>query len=284
MAYWNHQTPYVVNKPVFKSHKMHSTVSVRVSRDDISRDATGKYSIPPGVFLARVNGVDRPLARDYTTAAATTAQTFLAVSHPELFKAGDLVYHQESTNTITIGGTWVAGDTLTVQINTNFITFTVTQTTAAGVAAEFTTYLNESLFAQQQILRATVSGAVISLFTSGAATLVVSETSTAGTIAAGAGSFVTTYPLIGTIASVDSDASRLVFTSTLAINVPVGAAVGVRPEYVYGLTSQPISLDDGRLVQNIGVYNEADVYHVGLVYWDNLLKEQFPQLTVYYQT
>lgn len=284
MAYWNHQNSYTVSKPVFKSSKMHSTVSVRVAREAISRDSAGKYTIPAGVFYASIGGEDRPLARDYVTAAATTSQAYLEVSHPELFKAGDVLYHQESTNSVTLGGTWIAGETLGLQINDRFLSFTVTQTTGAGVATELAAFINASLFAQDLILRAQAVGAVVNLYTSGAATLAVSEASASGTIAAGAASFVTTYPLIGTISAVDFDNSRLTLAANAAVAVPLGAAIGPRVEYIYGIHGQPISLDDGRLVQNVGVYNEGDLYRAGLVYWDNLLKERFPQLTVYYQT
>jgi hypothetical protein len=284
MAYWNHQTPYNVSKPVFKSHKIHSTVSVRVARTAISRDSAGKYTIPAGVFYSSIGGEDRPLARDYVTAAATTSQAYLEISHPELFKVGDVLYHQESTNSITIGGTWVAGETVSIQINNRFLSFAVTQTAAADVAAELAVFINASLFAQDLILRAEAVGAVVNLYTSGEATLVVTETSAAGTATAGAADFDTSYPLIGTISAIDFDNLRLTLSANSAIAVPSGAAVGPRVEYVYGVHGQPISLDDGRLVVNVGVYNEGDLYRAGLVYWDNLLKDQFPQLTVYYQT
>lgn len=283
MSYVYYKNPYNVDKAVFKnSSQLHASVSVLITRSAISRSPLGRYVIPAGVVLASVNGEDRPLPRDYVTAAATTSDTELFVTYPQLFKAGDTLYHQESTNTITIGGTWVAGNVITIQIGGYFLSFTVTQTTAAAVATELNTYINSHWITQNLNLRSGVSGAVVTLYTTGdVGTLTVSENSAAGTVAAGASTFNLTYPLIGTISYVDSDNSKLVLAAASAINVPDGAAIGPRVQHMYGLIASSIDLDDVRQSEILGAYEKGDIYRVGLVYWDNLLAARFPELNVY---
>lgn len=282
MSYFNTQRPYYVDKPILGSKNFNSTTGVHLTDAVIGLDVNGRKTSPAGLFLAQVNGVDRFLPRQEATANVLTSAATVQVAHPELFLAGDVIYHVEGVNSIAVGGTWVAGDVITINLGAYRAAFTVTQTTAAGVATELAAYLASSELAKLALFSVDLTTATqVNIYLTGSnLDLVVSENSAAGTLTVTAPEFNFAYRLVGTISSIDYANSTLTLAANAAIELVAGAKVGTVVDKVYGLYNHSIDWEDRPSIDLKAIDRADYVYLASLPYFDRYLDELFPNMIV----
>ena len=287
MSYWNIQRPFNQDKAIVGSIYFNAEASVNVSSDNVGYDQYGKKSVPAGLFLAKVAGVDRFLPADYVreTAVATNS-TQVKVNMPEVFKVGDVLYATEPEGLITAAATWAAGDTATIRFSEPSlgidVSYTHTQVGAnlAALDDEIVAALNSSSNPLAKYARFEVGTAgQITVFSKGLVFTISVSSNTAGdgTLVATT-QLVDTPRLIGTISAIDFANRTITLGANAAVAVSVGGHIGTLVEQVYGLYNHSVDFTD-RPVQTLKAIDRADrVYSVALPYLNGRLVAQFPRI------
>lgn len=232
--------------------------------------------LPPGIIAAKDGEVFRPLPRQNVTADVAANATSFTCNHPQVFVVGDVLTVVGASETVTIGGTWLAADTLTVSLDDQDYTYTVAAEDIGGSDTE--TRANIAVKLKDLLVDHTVyvKDAVARIFAADfkkTESLTVVESSTAGTITAGSGNLVSN-PAVGTVSAVDVDNKTVTISAAsteLFSGVPVGV-VGVTP--MYGMVMPTNSFDLEHCL-NYATWSHLTVFAERLPYWDAELTNLF---------
>ena len=292
MAYVRRETPIVQDLPIlFNMDGAQYPFNVNVFGSDIAPDANGKQIVPAGSFVTLTGGYARFLARSIVASAFSTGSPNGQLSLPyNTFKAGDTLYSVEPFGSITIGGTYLASETVSVTISGFNIVVTTGSTDNPTIAATVAAAINADPILGS-LVQAIASSAVIYIIGKDghtAQTLVSAGRNAGNTGASAAGTStvsastlqVNTTPL-GVIASVDV-LGNVTLTGNAAFNLPVGARVGVPFGQLIGVYCHSIdfytfpSLD---IAPCFG--NHTGIYTCNLPYIDEDIKRRLNRFVFY---
>ena len=289
MSYWNIQRPYMQDKPVVGSHHFSAEKSVTLLDNYVGLDQYGVRSVPAGLFVANVGGVDRFLPRDTvrTTALVAGSSQVIKVNYPELFQVGDVLYALEPEGLITLASTWAANDTVRIELRERSlgieVEYTHTQVGAnlAALDDELVAALNLSTNPLAKYARFEVgTTGQVKVFSKG---LQFELAITEGAADAGATATVNTQVdatprLIGTVSSINHATRVLTLGAASAVALAVGGQVGTLTLDIYGLYNHSIDFTD-KPQCTIKVIDRCDrVYIQALPYFDHQLMARFPRL------
>ena len=283
MTYWNVQKPYNQDKVSVGSIYFNAVRAVSIDTANIGLNNQGEKVVPSGLFLAEVDGKVRFLPRDYARVAVTTADTQIEVSMPEIFLAGDDLYHLESEGLVTVAA-GAAGDKVSIRFvdNANGLNIGYTHVqvgaTTAELTAELLTVLNDSTNPLSEYARfESDTDGEIKVFSSGAIYDIVA--SAEGTATATATTQLdTATKFIGRVASVDFANNLLTLEAAAAVEFGEGARIGTNVDQVYGLYNHSKDFTQ-MLFCDLKAIERCDrVYKSGLPYFDTQLALQFPNM------
>lgn len=287
MSYWNIQRPFVQDKAVVGSIYFNAEASVTIDSDNVSLNEYGSKSVTAGLFLAKVNGVNRFLPADYVRGAAVaTGSPSVQVNMPEVFKTGDVLYATEPEGLLTLAATWAAADTATIRFSEPSlgidVQYTHTQVGAnlTALTPEIIAALNLSTNPLSKYARFEIGTAgQIKVFSKG-----LVFTITVDSLTNGDGTFVATTQLasvprlVGTIASINNVTRTLTLGADAAVGVGVGGHVGTLAEEIYGLYNHSVDFTD-RPVQVLKAIDRADrVYLAAVPYINGRLIAKFDRI------
>jgi hypothetical protein len=283
MAYWNVQKPYNQDKVAVGSIYFNAVRAVSIDTNNIGLNSEGQKVVPSGLFLAEVDGKVRFLPRDYAKNAIATTDTQIEVSMPEIFLAGDDLYHLESEGLVTVGA-GAAGDKVTIRFvdSANGLNIGYTHTQVGGTLAELTaeliTVLNGSANPLSEYARfESDTDGEIKVFNTGAR-YTIEASAEGGASATVTNQLDTATKLIGRIASVDFANSTITLEAASAVEVSAGARIGTNVDQVYGLYNHSKDFTQ-MLYCDLKAIERCDrVYKSGLPYFDTQLALQFPNM------
>lgn len=285
-GFWNNtHDPYRQDKAIVGSVHFNATKGVTIESTNVGLNSRGKKVVPAGLFLAKVGGTNRFLPRDYVQADVTSSPN-IEVSMPEIFLAGDEIYHLEPSGLITLANTWAANDTITIRFSEPSLGINVSYThtqAGANLAAlddELVAALNEATNPLYPFARFEVgsTGQIIP-YTRGLVFTMSVTATTAGDGTATVTTAISNAPvLLGTVSSVDFANSTLVLGANSAINLKAGARIGTLVEEVYGLYNHSKDFSD-RNIDTLKAIDRCDrVYKSGMPYFDYELASRFPNM------
>ena len=287
MSFWNIQRPYRKDKPIVGSHYFSAEKSVTLSNTNVGLNEYGVKAVPAGLFIARVNGVDRFLPRDTVRGVdVATNSTQVQVNMPEVFNAGDVLYALEPQGLITLAATWDAGDTVTIRFSEPSlgidISYTHTQVGAnlAALDDEIVAALNLSTNPLSEYARFEVGteGQII-VFSKG---LVFTMTATA--VAAGNGTATVTTALnsaprlVGTVVGINNVTRTITLGANAVVGLAVGGQIGTLTQEIYGLYNHSVDFTDRPLCTLKAIDRCDRIYTISLPYFDHQLMARFPRL------
>jgi len=264
-----------INDILHVPHGYRTARSAQIDSKWLSMNPFNLIELPAGMFIAKTKDADgnlafRPLPHARVSVAATTSSPRFKVEMPYMFVPGDVLTIIAPVASITVASTAVG--TLTAMGQT----FSYTPTGAASpteAAVKWATYLNST------------SLAINYSFLSSAATLIVFEndlskvstltpTGGLGTTAATTAKITT---VIGTIAQIDKTTEEVVLTSNAAVALPIGYAVGVMVDDIYGFYVDAITFTTftGN-TKEIAVGHQGQLKKSRLPFWDNYIKTYLP--------
>jgi len=285
MSYWNIQRPFNQDKAVVGSIYFNAEASVTIESDNVGLNQYGSKSVPAGLFIAKVNGVNRFLPADYVRGAAVaTGSPTVQVNMPEVFKTGDVLYATEPEGLVTASGTWAAGDTATIRFSEPSLGIDVSYThTQVGAALgdlddEIVAALNLPSNPLSKYARFEV-GTIgqIKIFSKGLVFAISVAKTNSNTLIATT-QLVSTPRLIGTVASINYATRTLTLGADAAVAVGVGGHVGTLAEEIYGLYNHSVDFTD-RPVQVLKAIDRADrVYLSAVPYINGRLIAKFDRI------
>lgn len=286
MATWTRKESHISDPPILAfADNVSTPYSITLLDDKVNLDASGKRTFPAGMIICKIGSEYRLLPRG-TTAAAITASstTSFTVSPYQGFYAGDVLSSILPFTTVTAAGTYANTETATVTIDGRATVSTFTGTpTLTQVAAQIATDINNN-DAVNQLVTAVASAAIVYIFGSNGTTLrtvTASETATAGTLTAGAAALVANAP-VGTVQSVvqtTGNTGTITLTAVAGTTLPIGTAVGVLVDELYGI--YPTSQDLTDLAEVcIAPIEEGKIWRGSLPHWDGDLARRLPNLLV----
>jgi len=256
-----------------------TTMSITAVRDRIKLNERKKWSLPAGLFFARIGNLWHPLPRTELTQAITG--TTGKLKNYQLFKVGDILTIVEPY--LMLGVTALAVNAtvaITVAGNTHVFTFLGTLgSTVQNAATEMAAFINASGILSSMI-RAVASGSNVHLFSSDGVTC-HTITLVGGTITRSpANGIMTAQTPVGTISSFDEvDPSLITLTASATNPVPVGGKVGVYVDQIGGL--HPFGTDwtvDPEKTLAL-VTGAKGVWEQNLPYIDGGIKRATPNIT-----
>ena len=287
MPFWNLKEPFVQDKAIVGSVHFNATKSVTLEAQYIGLNSSGLKVTQAGLFLAEVGGVNRFLPRDVIQTAVTNGVTTgLEVTMPELFLPNDDIYHLEATGLITLASAWAAGDTVTItfiepSLGIN-VSYTHTQVGAdlAALDDELVAALNTSTNPLYKYARFEVGGAgEVEVYSKGLEFNMVVAATTAGAGTATVTNQLDSTPvLVGTISAVDYANSTLTLAAASAIDLAVGARVGVLASNIYGLYNHSKDWTDIPSCDLKAIERADRIYMQALPYYDAELDARFPNM------
>ena len=254
-----------------------------INNDTIQLDATGKRSVPEGLFVCLEGNTARYLPRATVTTATSTGSAAVVCTPSQLFKTGDVLYVVEPYAAVALGGTVAVDDVVTVSIDNYTITATATTTTLADLVALVKNTINNDLTLAQKVFALSTGTSVFVFAKDGVSTypIAVSETSAAVTIAVGGGATSLTYgTALGTVSAVNVATNTITLGANAGAVVPVGTHIGVRTvTEVLGVDPHQRDYTDAE-TQTIGVYDiSSGVRENYLPYIDGDIKRRLPRIT-----
>ena len=265
MVTWNQRAPYLTDKAILAfADGVQTPISVTVPDTFITAGESypGRKTVPAGLFVAEVNDVFRFLPRAKLLAGFAGAISFTA-SPSYVFAAGDVLFDLAPSNIITLGGTYVGGDIVTVTVD-NLRQRIVT---GAGVpVASVVTAINSGILSSLVTafaLNATQIRLTSNDFTARQALVVAIIASSAGTIAASSATFIVGNQPLGTVASVTPSTDTITLTIASGLTLPAGTAIGIPTDSILGLYVHSIDFTDtptkdlGLVTAADGVYQQA---------------------------
>jgi len=246
--------------------------------------------VAPGVFAGTIVGSSkgRPLPRtrlieDFAASSALKVEPRTL----RLFVPGDVLTIVAPYVRLNLVGTWANGDTATVTVSGQVLTYTVAGfTTLAAVATAIAAAINADY--RLGTVRATAEGVYVHLYAvnmESAFSIAASEnTAGNGTLTVeGSVTMAQRGVAIGTISAVDplSNPGFLVLSANSAVRLPVGMPIGVASSSPVdlGMLSPQWPLDLlWRANQYYGLYTSAVVIRERLPYWDGQLSRLFPEI------
>lgn len=277
MSYFNRYRQYESEGQVFHvPHGIRTPRSAKLLKKFVSINKTSNFELPAGMFIAKTKdatgeSVFRPLPHAIVTTAATTSSPRFKVKMPYMFVAGDVLNIIEPFATITVASTALGTLTAGGQV----YTYTPTgASTAAEAATKWVEYLNNTALANDY--RFVANGAIITVFENN-----LNKTSTL-TPTGGLGTTAATTALnttaVGTVASIDPETEEVVLAANAAVAVPVGYAVGVKVDDIYGVYGHAIVFNDYRQNMDIAVAHECCLKLSVLPFWANYIKNYLPRV------
>ena len=287
MPFWNLKEPFVQDKAVIGSIYFNATKSVTVEGQYVGLNNRGLKVVPAGLFLAEVGGVNRFLPRDTVqTAVVGSTDTAIEITLPEVFLAGDELYHLEPRGLITLAATWAAADTVTItfiepSLGIN-VSYTHTQVGAdlAALDDELVAALNTMTNPLYPYARFEVGAAgEIEVYSRGLEFEMVAAASTAGDGTATVTTPIDSTPLlIGTIQTVDYMNSTINLAAASAVDLGVGARFGVLASNIYGLYNHSKDFTEVPSCDLKAIERADRVYKAVLPYYDAELDARFPNM------
>lgn len=271
MSFFYHQAPYQVEKAILKSvENISSTKSVRIEASTVGLNKEGRKVVPGGLWVASVGGATRFLPRAKTTTAVATGSTQIPVDLQQVFQVGDVLRTVERKASITLGGTFLAGDVIFVTYDTGTFAYTVKD--PANLAANLTNYINGTANFEG---RAVLTGSTINLFSARGGSLSVLTNSAAGTVTvvgyAGQG-------FLGKVTAIDYKTATVTIDTATTVALDQGAKVGVPVDLIHGFHIHSIDFTD-RPTCNINAIDGADaVYSKSFPYLDSEIRARFPRI------
>jgi hypothetical protein len=271
-------------KPIYKSTStIGSTKGVQILAANVGLNKDGKKTVPAGLFMAKVGGVNRFLPRAKTEAAVTTGSPNIEVAYPELFLAGDEIYHIEPKTAITLAATWAAGDTLEIAYGSVAYraTATATPTILDEYISEFAELFNASPLSKHLRFEADLANDKIVVYTHGTKYTVRVTATTAGNGTATLDAQVSSAPTyLGKVSRVDHAAKTVVLEANSAAAVGEGGRIGTMIEEMYGLHASNVDFKYRDRADLNAVTEARAIYKISLPYYDEEIDEQFEKLTI----
>jgi hypothetical protein len=236
----NRKSTYV-DPAIFNHHDYESTGSVTITDSYILANSKGRKELDAGHFIARFGNEFRFLPRAVlTTASATNATTFtVAPKLSQLFNAGDVLFPTRPTAIVTLSGTLVAADTVTVTLNGYQKVFTATGSNIATFIDQIVVAINTDPVLDRWVEAIAVSGGV-QIFgedTDRLLSISVADSSSNLTTAISGSATALQFPntAVGTVSSVNTTTGVITLTGNAGVALPVGARVTVRVDEILGL-------------------------------------------------
>ena len=280
MSWTRHGDPYGEGQAIVAFvDGVDTTMSITVSRDRIKLNEKKRWSLPPGLFFARIGNSWHPLPRTELTQAI--AGTTGKLKNFQLFKVGDVLTIVEPYLLLTISALAVNGTVaITVAGNTHTFTFLGTLgSTIQNAATEMAAFINGSGILGE-LIRAVAEGANVHLFSRDGLTC-HTVTLVGGTIVrTPANGIMTAQTPVGSISKFDDvDPSLITLVAAATNPVPIGGKVGVYVDEIGGL--HPFSTDWAiKTEQTIALVTGAKgVYENALPYIDGAIKRATPNIT-----
>jgi hypothetical protein len=280
MVYLSHKK-YKQEKNIFLyPHNNEANRNAAIDNDTIQLSAEGKRFVPEGMFVCLEGDTARYLPRaTVSTATATNAATVVC-SPSQIFKANDVLYVVEPYATITLGGTPLITDVVTVTIDGVSLAVTTGSVVLNDVAVTVRNAINADNVLNQKV-HALVAGAVVYVFAKDGVSTYTSTVAKTGDITVAANVARLTFgAALGTVASVNVGTNTLTLSGNASAVVPVGTHIGIRTiSEVLGVDPHQHDYTDAE-TQTIGVYDiSSGVRENFLPYIDGDIKRRLPRLT-----
>ena len=271
MSYFYHQAPYQMEKPILKSvENIASTVPVSIDAVNVGLNKAARKVVPGGLWLASVNGVKRFLPRTSVTSAVSPGATQIPVDLQQVLKVGDSLRALEKKATITLGGTYVAGDVIYITYDNGSFAFKVTAPGTVG--ADLTNYINA---AASFDARAVLNGGNVELYSVQGGPLTVVTNSAAGTAS------TTAYAgqgFLGTITAINYETSVVTIGTATTISLSAGAKIGVPVDQIYGFHIHSVDFTERPVCILNAIDGSDGVYSQSFPYLDSEIKARFPRI------
>lgn len=287
MSFWNLKEPFTQDKAVVGSIYFNATKSVTINAQNVGLNSSGLKVVPAGLFLADVGGAVRFLPRDTVQTAVTGgADTAIEGTLPVVFLAGDEIYHLEPSGLITLALTWAAADTVTITISEPSLGINVSYThTQVGADLnalddELVAALNTATNPLYPYARFEVGAAgEIEVYSRGYEFNMVVAATTAGDGTATVTNQLDSTPvLVGTVSTVDYANNTLNLAAAAAVDLGVGARIGVLSSNIYGLYNHSKDFTDVPYCDLKAIERADRVYKAALPYYDQELDARFPNM------
>jgi hypothetical protein len=274
------RTQYAQEKNIFLYHETNeANRNATIDNTKIQLNAAGKREVPEGMFVAMIGDTARYLPRATTTVATATNSPSVVVTPAQIFAPGDVLYAVEPYATVTLGGTPLTTDVVTVTVDGVALAVTTGSAVLADVAVTVRNAINNDTVLSQKVF-AKSAGAVVYVFAKDGISTYSFAVAKSGDITVTASGALTVFgAALGTVASINVATSTLTLTGNASAVLPIGSHIGVRTvNEVLGVDPHQRDMTDTE-VQTIGVYNiSSGVRENYLPYIDGDIKRRLPQL------
>lgn len=274
------RTQYAQEKNIFLYHETNeANRNAAIDNTKIQLNSAGKRQVPEGMFVAMIGDTARYLPRATTTAATATGAATVVVTPVQIFAPGDVLYAVEPYATLTLGGTPLTTDVVTVTVDGVALAVTTGSAVLDDVAVTVRNAINNDTVLSQKVF-ALSNGAVVYVFAKDGLSTYSFAVAKSGDITVSASGALTAFAAaLGTVASVNVATNTLTLTTNATAVLPAGSHVGVRTvTEVLGVDPHQRDMTDAE-VQTIGVYNiSSGVRENYLPYIDGDIKRRLPQL------
>ncbi len=279
---WSRNEPFQREKPVIAFvDGIQTPYSVLLSNKRFPYDNRGRKTSPSGIFVCRMGTEVHPLPRSTVVSAFTTTSNTAVVSLPAFFLPGDQLQVVEPYTISTISGAYPVGSTITCNIG-NFtsvtLTFDITNATTASTAAASTlaSFINSNANLSQRIF-AIADGSLVYTFSKQGLENVPTNFVVTGGGAIASSTTAELIAVIGTVVSVALDGTVLL-TGNAAVNVPVGAHIGVPVDEIYGVYPHAMDVTNRVSSPIAPVAGAHGVFEGALPYIDGDIKRRLSRI------
>lgn len=261
---------------------LRSAPMLTIDVNGVAADALGLKWILPGELIARLpSGFGRIYPASTVTANPVTASsTSFTVKMANRFAVGEALTIPVPYARLDFGGTWANGDTATLTMDGQSVTYTVVNfTNLTALAAAFATAITNATPAAFRRVEAIAENQYVHLF--GARTYAISVSKTgAGTLTIDTGATALQSGVaVGTVQAIDPITNTVTLTAASLRRLPIGGKIGVAtPATIVGMVLSPWDLTKSS--NDVAAYTSATVYGARLPYWDKAISALLPEITL----
>jgi hypothetical protein len=272
---------------ILATNDYEAPISRTVDLAYLQADENGSKFVKAGSVIVNIPSSDyvRVLPLSTVAAALTATNTTVTVADAKIFANNDALVIARPYATLTFGGTVATGNTVTLTLQGQALTYTLVagDTTTTIAAASFAAFINASV-ASDKVL-AIASGAIVYFYSkTGLPYLFATSVTGGGITSTASAATMQENVAVGTISAINST-TNVITISASAVTQPVGAPIGVfvKPSDIRGLTVQKLLLASTQKLLNalsndVAIYREADIYTQLIPYWDAALNSALPQI------
>lgn len=276
---------------ILATNDYEAPISRTVDLAYLQADANGSKFVKAGSVIVNIPSSDyvRVLPLSTVAAALTATDTTVTVADAKIFANNDALVIARPYATLTFGGTVATGNTVTLTLQGQALTYTLVagDTTTTIAAASFAAFINAGV-ASDKVL-AIASGAIVYFYSKTGLPYLFATSVTGGGITSTASAATmqenVAIASIHATTAINGTTNVIALAAGSAVTQPVGAPIGVfvKPSDIRGLTVQKLLLASTQtllnaLTNDVAIYREADIYTQLIPYWDAALNSALPQI------